>query len=302
MFCFLNEKNHRASDYATGQFRFLLPLIFFHGRESYHRASVLLLYAFYKGVAFACLSLWFSIFSLFSGQTLFESWHFGMFHVFFLPFFLLFASNTMFFVVGFGLEELCCFGVFSSFKKQFSSLPIIIFSVTDFEVCSKAAGLAHPQLHRRDLFSLPLFLSWLMRGLVDSAIVFFVCAAAFGDDSPSSMGYGLFSLGICCLTATVLLVNMRLVLYVTHFTWVLAASFLLTLFVYFGFLLLVSVTSNSGKDQSMYFVSINVMGLPTFWLAVLLCIVIGLVFEWAWLALRNQPDTVLINRISKSLV
>jgi hypothetical protein len=138
-----------------------------------------------------------------------------------------------------------------------------------------------------------------VRGLVDSAIAFFVCATAFGEDSPSSMGYGLFSLGICCLTAIVFLVNCRLVLFVTHFTWVLALSFVLTFLVYFGFLLLVSISSNTGRDQSMYYVSVNTLALPTFWLAVLLCVVMGLVFEWAWLTLREQPDTVLINRMEK---
>jgi magnesium-transporting ATPase (P-type) len=249
----------RASDYATGQFRFLRHLLFFHGRESYHRVCVLLLYSFYKGIAFAFLALWFSIFSLFSGQTLFESWHLGMYHV------------------------------------LFTSLPMIVLAITDFEVPCKAAGLATPRLHGKDQFSISLFLSWLLRGAVDSAIVFFVSFFAFADDSAGAQGYGLFSFGICCLTASVLLVNAKLAVHVTHFTWVLAASFLLTVFVYFGFLVLMSVTSNTGKDQSMFYVSINVIGLPTFWLAVLLSVVVGLIPELVWFAARTPPDTQIIN-------
>jgi magnesium-transporting ATPase (P-type) len=250
-----------AADYATGQFRFLRTLLFFHGRESYHRVVLLLLYSFYKGVAFAFLSQWFSIFSLFSGQTLFESWHLAMFHV------------------------------------LFTSVPMIIFAVTDFEVPNKEVALQNPKLYGRDLFSLPLFLSWLLRGLYDSVVVFFVCMAAFGDDSAGALGYGLFSFGIVILTASVLLVNARLALYVTHFTLVMAGAFLLTLILFFGFLVLLSVTSNTGKDQSMYFVSLNVMGLPTFWLSVMLCIVVGLMPDWIWLVFRDQPDTVILNRM-----
>lgn len=38
----------RSADYAIGQFRFLKPLLFFHGREAYRRNSYFILYNFYK--------------------------------------------------------------------------------------------------------------------------------------------------------------------------------------------------------------------------------------------------------------
>ena len=38
----------RASDYAIGKFKFLKPLLFFHGREAYRRISFLICYNFYK--------------------------------------------------------------------------------------------------------------------------------------------------------------------------------------------------------------------------------------------------------------
>ena len=38
----------RASDYAISQFRYLGPLMFFHGREAYRRNATLAVYMFYK--------------------------------------------------------------------------------------------------------------------------------------------------------------------------------------------------------------------------------------------------------------
>ena len=63
----------RASDYAIGQFRFLVPLLFYHGREAYRRNSYLALYMFYKNILFVMPLFWFGFFSSFSGQTLYES-------------------------------------------------------------------------------------------------------------------------------------------------------------------------------------------------------------------------------------
>lgn len=38
----------RSSDYAIGKFKFLKPLLFFHGREAYRRVAFMILYNFYK--------------------------------------------------------------------------------------------------------------------------------------------------------------------------------------------------------------------------------------------------------------
>ena len=66
-----------AADYVIGQFRFLGNLLLYHGLWNYRRVAVLAGYSFYKGFAIALLSFWFSIYSLFSGQTMFESWTLG---------------------------------------------------------------------------------------------------------------------------------------------------------------------------------------------------------------------------------
>ena len=41
-----------SSDYSIAQFRFLVPLLLWHGHNSYRRISKLMLYFFYKNIVF----------------------------------------------------------------------------------------------------------------------------------------------------------------------------------------------------------------------------------------------------------
>jgi phospholipid-transporting ATPase len=258
-----------ASDYAIAQFRFLGPLMLFHGRESYHRIVFLLLYSFYKGIQFAMLSFWFALFNLFSGQTLFESWHFGLYHV------------------------------------LFTSLPILVFAVTNRDAGPRSSGRLFPKLYGRDTFSVAALAAWLVRGVVDSAAIFFVCVFAFGEGSvgPSTgWCYGLFSTGIACLTASIVVVNAKLAMGVTWWTWPMLGSLVLTVAVWFGFTMLVAVTSNSGADWSMFYVSVNVMVLPVFWLAVLLAFSLCMFYElliWRLGFYLWPSDSDVVRRLQK---
>lgn len=42
----------RTSDFAIGQFKFLKPLLFIHGREAYRRNSIVVCYSFYKNILY----------------------------------------------------------------------------------------------------------------------------------------------------------------------------------------------------------------------------------------------------------
>lgn len=71
----------RASDYAIGKFKFLKPLLFIHGRESYRRVSWLICFNFYKNVLYVTVQYYFGFFSVFSGQTLYEPWIYQMYNI-----------------------------------------------------------------------------------------------------------------------------------------------------------------------------------------------------------------------------
>jgi len=71
----------RSSDFAIGQFKFLRPLLFVHGRECYRRNSDLVCYTFYKNMLYVLAQFWFGFYSVFSGQPLYDSFIYQMFNI-----------------------------------------------------------------------------------------------------------------------------------------------------------------------------------------------------------------------------
>jgi magnesium-transporting ATPase (P-type) len=58
----------QAADYAFGQFRFLVRLLLVHGRYSYLRCREVVLYAFYKNVAYVSCYVYYAFYSGGQGQ------------------------------------------------------------------------------------------------------------------------------------------------------------------------------------------------------------------------------------------
>lgn len=71
----------RSSDYAIGKFKFLRPLLFFHGREAYRRISLIIVYNFYKNVLYVIVQYYFGFYSCFTGKTLYEPWVYQLYNV-----------------------------------------------------------------------------------------------------------------------------------------------------------------------------------------------------------------------------
>eukprot|EP01122_Echinamoeba_exundans_P017726 TRINITY_DN965_c0_g1_i1.p1 TRINITY_DN965_c0_g1~~TRINITY_DN965_c0_g1_i1.p1 ORF type:complete len:918 (-),score=99.81 TRINITY_DN965_c0_g1_i1:823-3576(-) len=64
----------RAADFAVPQFRHVERLLTVHGRYCLMRNTKIIYYSFYKNIATFMTQIWFSIFSGFSSQTLFDDW------------------------------------------------------------------------------------------------------------------------------------------------------------------------------------------------------------------------------------
>jgi len=47
-----------ASDFAMGQFRFLVPLLLVHGHWNYQRMAYMILYNFYRNATFVFVLFW----------------------------------------------------------------------------------------------------------------------------------------------------------------------------------------------------------------------------------------------------
>ena len=60
------------SDFAVAQFEFLRRLLLVHGRWNYRRVCKVILYSFYKNIAFVFVAFFYNFFSGWSGMSLYE--------------------------------------------------------------------------------------------------------------------------------------------------------------------------------------------------------------------------------------
>jgi phospholipid-transporting ATPase len=246
----------RSSDYSVGQFRFLAPLLLVHGRWSYQRISILILYSFYKNMAFSLTQFWFATQSLFTGQTLFESFFIALYNVF------------------------------------FTSLPIMMIAVFDQDVSARAV-LGFPLLYKpgqeKKSFNIGLFWLWLGTGVWHSVVFFFVTYFIFRGEGPlNSAGHsgGLWMLGTFTYTGIVITVNLKIALHTSYwtfynhfFTWGSIALWFVFVSIYANFVKLL---------PDAYSIAFHLYGSPPYWIGIVLIPVICLLPDYtAKFIIRN---------------
>ncbi|NXW85195.1 AT10D ATPase, partial [Alopecoenas beccarii] len=72
-----------ASDFAVSQFRHLRKLLLVHGHWCYTRLTNMVLYFFYKNVAYVNLLFWYQFFCGFSGTSMTDYWILILFNLLF---------------------------------------------------------------------------------------------------------------------------------------------------------------------------------------------------------------------------
>ena len=244
-----------ASDYAIAQFRFLESLLLVHGRYSYKRITMLIKYSFFKNYVFGLTQLWFGLYNKFSGQTMFDTW------------------------------------MLAFYNLLFTSLPIMFFAVLDQDVRKKTVK-AIPQLYESGLhdheFSVGQLLSWLFRGFWESFLIFFIVYFTFSEDSAAQngMGGGVWVMGVTAYTAILLVVSAKLALYVNNWTVYQIGIMVLSLILWFLFIILYGELAILTKDASLYSIA-QVLSWPSVWMAVGLCVVASVVPELLLLTVRR---------------
>ena len=98
------------SDYAIGQFRFLVRLLLVHGSLSSYRLSRLIKYSFYKNICFAFVLFFYQFYNGFSGQALVD-----------------------------GISA-------AAYNVVFTSVPILLFAVLDRPVINFSSLIRYPQV------------------------------------------------------------------------------------------------------------------------------------------------------------
>jgi phospholipid-transporting ATPase len=242
----------RSSDYAIGQFRFLVPLLLVHGRYSYRRMTKLIMYFFFKNVFLVMTQFWYAIFNGFTGQSLFEQWTLAIYNV------------------------------------VFTSVPIVFFAVVDEDV-SRGTVLRNPQLYKdgqtNALFTLPIFLRWVANGIWMSAVVFFMGYGAYQDDLMSLDGQslGLWVFGYYVFTGLVVVVNLRLAMEIKTWVWYMHVALWASIVSWYVWGAIFSPVWPALKlGSEMYWVAYVAWAQPSYWLCVLLMCVVSLLVTFTW--------------------
>ncbi|XP_048231542.1 phospholipid-transporting ATPase 1 isoform X2 [Ricinus communis] len=175
-----------ASDFAMGQFRFLVPLLLVHGHWNYQRMSYMILYNFYRNAVFVLVLFCYTLFTSFTLTTAINEW-----------------SSVLYSVI-------------------YTALPTIVVGILDKDL-SRSTLLKYPQLYgagqRHESYNSKLFWVTMIDTLWQSAVVYFVPFFAYWAstiDAPS--------IGDLWTLAVVILVNLHLAMDIIRWTWITHAA------------------------------------------------------------------------------
>ncbi|KNE72591.1 phospholipid-translocating P-type ATPase, flippase [Allomyces macrogynus ATCC 38327] len=146
----------RSADFAIAQFRYLRKLLLVHGAWSYQRLAKLILYSFYKNICLYMTQFWFALFTLFSGQTVYESWTISFFNV------------------------------------AFAVLPPLVMGIFDQHASARMLD-RYPQMYfsgpKGEFFNVRIFWAWTLNAVWHSIVLYFVTTAIFDPDVVMGTGH-----------------------------------------------------------------------------------------------------------------
>ncbi|XP_043294275.1 phospholipid-transporting ATPase VD isoform X1 [Cervus canadensis] len=247
-----------ASDFAVSQFRHLSKLLFVHGHWCYTRLSNMILYFFYKNVAYVNLLFWYQFFCGFSGTSMTDYW------------------------------------VLIFFNLLFTSAPPVIYGVLEKDVSAETL-MQLPDLYRsgqRSEAYLPLtFWITLLDAFYQSLACFFVPYYTYqGSD------IDIFTFGNPLNTAALFIILLHLVIESKSLTWIHLLVIIGSILCYFFFALAfgaVCVTCNPPSNP--YWVMQAHLVDPVFYLVCVLTACVALLPRFIYRVLQGSlfPSPIL---------
>ncbi|XP_027114295.2 phospholipid-transporting ATPase 1 [Coffea eugenioides] len=175
-----------ASDFAMGQFRFLVPLLLVHGHWNYQRISYMILYNFYRNAVLVFVLFWYALFTSYTLTTAMTDW-----------------SSMLYSII-------------------YTAVPTIVVGILDKDL-SRRTLLKYPQLYgagqREEGYNTTLFWVTMMDTVWQSAAIFFLPVLAYWRSTVDISGLGdLWTL------AVVIVVNLHLAMDVLRWYWITHAA------------------------------------------------------------------------------
>jgi len=185
----------RASDYALPDFKGLRRLLAVHGRYSYLRLTELILFSFYKNIAFIMVVFWFGFQSAWSGKSIYED------------------------------SIMACFNLF------FTSLPPLFLGIFEKDIEDRHA-LAFPKLYQtvqQGLYYNPkTIFAWSVAGLWHSLVVYYSLYFMFGLEELVDFR----TMSLTFSTTIILLVLCKVSLITRYWTFVTVTGIILSIVLY----------------------------------------------------------------------
>ncbi|KAK9024295.1 hypothetical protein V6N11_004464 [Hibiscus sabdariffa] len=245
-----------ASDFAIAQFRFLEDLLLVHGRWSYIRLCKVVMYFFYKNLAFTLTQFWFTFNTGFSGQRFYDDWFQSLYNVI------------------------------------FTALPVIIVGLFDKDI-SPPLSKKYPELYkegiRNKFFKWRVVAIWAFFSIYQS-LVFFYFISAFSSTSQDRSGkmFGLWDVSTMAFTCVVVTINLRLLMMCNSITRWHCISVGGSILVWFVFIFLYSgITTPLDRNENMYWVIYILMSTPSFYVTLLLVPVAALLVDFLYLCVQR---------------
>ncbi|KAG0447681.1 hypothetical protein HPP92_028208 [Vanilla planifolia] len=256
-----------ASDFAMGQFRFLVTLLLVHGHWNYQRMAYMILYNFYRNSVFVFVLLWYVLYTAFSLTSAVTEW-----------------SSALYSVI-------------------YTALPTIVVGILDKDL-SRRTLIKYPQLYgagqREEGYNLKLFILTMLDSVWQSLVIFFVPCLAYRHSTVdgSSIGdlldscgsrHGKCSLGNGCLQMELDYTQAYMGLHCCNIRFASSSSMLCPSCLDFG------------KFCRAIF---HVMGTWVFWFCLAAILVVGMVPRFTVKALAEffRPNDIQIARGSRSFL
>ncbi|KAJ8727251.1 hypothetical protein PYW08_015648 [Mythimna loreyi] len=246
-----------AADFAVSRFKFVERLLLVHGHWCYDRLARMILYFFLKNATFVFLVFWYQFYCGFSSMVMIDQVH-------------LMTYNLM-----------------------FTALPPIVIGAYD-RVAPAALLSERPGLYaasRRGLaYRAHSFWAVLGESVYISVVLYFTAAAAYSDTTVDLQAFGLCCM-TCCLVVMLLYVAIETrswtVIHVLALVGSLVSFFVLTIAYQ-------CITPAILNLPSTYFVMLNSIREPVFWLVVALTTVAALAPRLLYHGIRNSvhPGTL----------
>ncbi|KAJ4978384.1 hypothetical protein NE237_009164 [Protea cynaroides] len=175
-----------ASDFAMGQFRFLVPLLLVHGHWNYQRMGYMILYNFYKSAVYVLLLFWYVLYTAYTLTTAINEW-----------------SSMLYSIV-------------------YTAFPTIVVGILDKDL-GRSTLMKYPQLYRpgqrEECYNKKLFWLTMMDTLWQSAAMFYVPYFAYQESTVDGS-----SLGDLWIILVVIVVNVHLAMDVIRWSWITHAA------------------------------------------------------------------------------